>query len=246
MQSTFKHHEKKYLVTQEQYGLLESALHPHMGADKYGSHWVQNLYFDTENWDVIRTSIEKPLYKEKMRLRCYGVPDSTSHVFLELKKKYNGIVYKRRIALPAEAANGLKAAMTTETSQIGRELNFYLNATKVEKKMFLAYRRIALSGKENSYLRITFDSDIHYRPDSFDFAKPGEGQYIVPNCAIMEIKTPTSFPLWLVKILSEFKIYGTSFSKYAMCFTDYLYPHAKRREVERIAGLSHKRYDRRV
>ena len=235
MQEIFKRREKKYLITKEQFFLLEGALLPHTKPDKYGGYWVQNLYYDTKNWDVIRASMEKPIYKEKMRMRCYNVPNSSSRVFLELKKKYNGMVYKRRVALPAEAACQLENAMAAETSQIGRELNFYLQSTEVEEKMYLAYRRIALAGLKDNLLRITFDSDIHYRLDSLNFNYPGKGQHIAPDYVLMEIKAFTSFPLWLVQILSELKIYGTSFSKYANCFTDHLHPHSKREEVKHNA-----------
>ena len=224
MQTFFKRYEEKYFITQEQTAMLEALFQEHMDRDKFDVYWVQNLYFDTENWDVIRTSIEKPFFKEKMRLRCYGVPTDTQDVFLELKKKYDGIVYKRRIFLPVASLSHLEEALVEESSQIAQELLFYLRSTGVEPKMFVAYQRQAFVGKESRDLRITLDGDIHYRLDQLDFFNPEEGIPLpMDGCHVMEVKTPTAFPLWLVEALSKHKIFGSSFSKFGSCFIDYVH-----------------------
>ena len=222
MQTFFKRYEKKYLLTQEQTAMLEALFTQYMARDKFDAYWVQNLYYDTEGWDVIRTSIEKPFFKEKMRLRCYGTPESSQRVFLELKKKYNGIVYKRRVSLPLYAASHLEDALAENPSQIAQELRFYLRSTGVRPRIFVACQRLAFAGTEDPGLRVTLDTNIHYRLDQLDFSSPGEG-FPLPmgkHC-VMEIKTPTAFPLWLVQALSENQLFGTSFSKVGSCFTDY-------------------------
>ena len=223
MQFIFKRYEKKYLVTHAQAAAVTAALNKHMIPDEYGTYWVQNLYFDTDNWEVIRKSMERPLYKEKLRLRCYGVPDKSSNVFLELKKKYAGVVYKRRIVLPLSALEQpLKKVLATEHQQIARELDFYLQANPVTEMMYIAFKRTAFTGIKDTGLRITFDNDIRYRRDKLDFDHPEFGQPILQNgYQLMEIKTHTSIPLWLSRVCSENNIFRTSYSKYGTCFTDY-------------------------
>jgi len=223
MQFNFKRYEKKYLITNQQAASVTAALLKHMTPDQYGTYWVQNLYFDTESWDVIRKSMERPLYKEKMRLRCYGIPDATGNMFLELKKKYAGVVYKRRIALSIPAmAQPLRDVLKPNDAQIARELDFYLQSNPVSSKMFVAFRRTAYTGVGEEWLRVTFDTDIRYRRENLDFSNPSFGQAVLrAGYQLMEIKTQTSIPLWLSRVLSENAIYGTSYSKYGTCFTDY-------------------------
>ena len=223
MQLIFKRYEKKYMITNKQAANITAALQKHMIPDEYGTYWVQNLYFDTEDWDVIRKSMDKPLYKEKLRLRCYGIPDDNSNTFLELKKKYLGVVYKRRIAIPMPAlAQPIRDAVVSNNAQIARELSFYLESNPVSEKMFIAFRRVAYSGVGEDWLRVTFDTDIRYRRENLDFSNPTIGQPVLPpGCQLMEIKTKTSIPLWLSRAMSESAVYGTSYSKYGTCFTDY-------------------------
>jgi len=166
--------------------------------------------------------MEKPLYKEKLRLRCYGIPDDTSNVFLELKKKYNGEVNKRRVALPISSlAQPLLDVLANENNQIARELAFYMHTNPVAEKLFIAFLRTAYSGIEDEGLRVTFDNGIRYRHDMLDFYNPEEGRVVLhEDYQVMEIKTRTSIPLWLSHLLSKSGIYKTSYSKYGTCFTD--------------------------
>ncbi|MCL2588341.1 MAG: polyphosphate polymerase domain-containing protein [Oscillospiraceae bacterium] len=223
MQHNFKRYEKKYLITNEQAAAVEAALSDRMMPDQFDSYWVQNLYFDTDNWDVIHTSMQQPYYKEKLRLRYYGRLGAAEHAYLELKKKCDGVVYKRRVALSVEGLEKPLEDMLAETStQIARELGFYLQSTQVREKMFIAFRRKAFAGKEDVGLRVTFDSDIRYRLDQLHFEAPGEGRLVLhEGYQVMEIKTRTSIPLWLARLCSEAGIFATPYSKYATCYTDY-------------------------
>jgi len=224
MQTVFLRYEKKFLITYEQAANLQQIIASRVMPDKYATYWVQNLYLDTDNWDVICASIEKPFFKEKMRLRGYGVPAADGFILLEIKRKYDGVGYKRRVSLPASAINrhGLSTALQENNTQIAKELAYYLNTTQVSEKMFISYNRTAFTGIEDESLRITFDADIKYRSDELHFQNPGEGRSILPSdVMLLEIKTHTNFPLWLTQSLSEFEIYVTSFSKYGRCFIDY-------------------------
>ena len=225
MQVNFIRHEKKYLVTKEQAEVFKGILSQYMKPDKHGEYLVQNIYFDNENWDVIRTSIEKPLYKEKMRLRCYGIPNKESRVFLELKKKYKGMVYKRRDVITHDDLlfNSALEITTQERSQIFRELNFYMRKTQVTEKIYIAYKRTAFNGIEHKDLRVTFDADICFRLDNLDFLDPNYGTLLLPKDKIvMEIKTLGGMPVWMAQALSEHKIYPAPFSKYGRCYTGFI------------------------
>lgn len=225
MQTIFKRYEKKYLISREQGAALQKIFSQHMAPDHFGEYLVQNLYYDTENWDVIRASVEKPMYKEKMRLRCYGEPNHDTNFFLELKKKYKGVVYKRRIAIPSQplSQKSIRDIVSAETSQISRELDFYLKINEVSEKIYIVYRRLAFAGIENEGLRVTFDTDIRFRMDDLNFSRPDTGHIILPqDTMLMEIKTLGGMPLWMAGVLSEHKIYPTAFSKFGVCYTDYI------------------------
>ena len=223
MQSIFKRYEQKYLITETQAAVVEAVLSQRMVPDQFDAYCVQNLYFDTANWDVIRTSMQRPYYKEKLRLRSYGTSDAAAPIFLELKKKYAGVSYKRRVVLPKGAlSQPLKEVLAKDPSQIARELDFYLKSTEVTPRLFVSYRRKAFADKEDAGLRVTLDSELRYRPDQLHFRQPEEGRLILPGAyRLLEIKTPTSIPLWLVRLCSDNEIFSGSYSKYAACYTDY-------------------------
>ncbi len=217
----FERHEKKYRISEETYGLLYPKLSEFMNRDKYGLYTVCSLYFDTDDFLLISRSMEKPKYKEKLRLRCYGVPTNSTKVFIELKKKLDGITYKRRISADYfQAMDYLNNRVYPDADgQILNEINYFLDLYTPKPKVLLFYDRIALFGIEDNNLRVTFDSNIRYRVDNTDPLLGDYGQpLILPNERIMEIKVPGAFPLWLSKLLSELKIYPTSFSKYASAY----------------------------
>lgn len=225
MQSIFKRYEKKYIVTREQFASLDNVLSRHMAPDSFGKYLVQNLYYDTDGWDVIRNSIEKPFFKEKMRLRCYGEVNQENVLFLELKKKYRGVVYKRRMAIPAKAfpAGSVRDIVRDGASQIAREFDFYMKTNAVSGKIYISYWRTALVGAVDSDLRVTFDTDIRFRLDCLDYSRPGDGHFILPRDKIvMEIKTPGGMPVWLARVLCENKIFPTAFSKFGVCYTEHI------------------------
>lgn len=216
-QTVFNRVEKKFMLTQDKFENIWKDLMEHMEVDAYGGHTICNLYYDTPTDELIRTSIEKPIYKEKLRLRSYGVPDKNSEVFLEIKKKYNGIVNKRRIVL------GLEEAYTylhdnkrpDRQSQILNELDYFLSHYQVEPKVYLAYERVALFGKDENEFRVTFDTNIRARTDYLRLEEGSDGEYILePGNHIMEVKITNSTPLWFAKLLSKHEIVSSSFSKY--------------------------------
>lgn len=217
----FERIEKKYLLSEDKFNLFFQRIEPYMTIDKFGLHTICNIYYDTDKYDLIRNSLEKPQYKEKLRLRSYGVPGENDNVFLEIKKKYKKTVFKRRISLKLKEAenyleNGIKP---NKNSQILNEIDYFINFYKPKKKVFIAYDRVALFGNEDENLRITFDVDLRSRPFDLDLKK---GDYGKPmdnfNGYLMEIKVSQALPLWLVHILSELQIYPVSFSKYGIIY----------------------------
>lgn len=221
----FERYEKKYRLSEETYLQLMERLSEHMQTDQYGKHTIGSLYFDTTDFLLIRRSIEKPKYKEKLRLRSYGIPAPETGVYLELKKKLKGVTYKRRISMPyAEAQRYLlDGESPEEDGQILDEINWFRRQYQPMPKVLLFYERIALFGREDSSLRITFDTDIRYRTDRFDLALGDEGRPLLqPGERLMEIKVSDALPFWLSRLLSELKIYPTSFSKYGTVYRELL------------------------
>lgn len=219
--TVFERTEKKYLISTDQKNLLLNLIDDKICSDKYGVSTVCSLYFDTDDFRLIRNSIDKPLYKEKLRLRCYSTPTSDSTVFLELKKKYKGIVYKRRETMTYTQAKQYFAEHIKPTdSQIMKEIDWTMNFYKTLKpRMFIGFDRLAFVGKEDSHLRITFDENLRYRTENLDLSLGSYGKNIInKNLCIMEIKALNSMPLWLSNALSDLKIYPSSFSKYGTAY----------------------------
>lgn len=225
VQEVFKRYEKKYLLTREQHEALMERVGERLILDAYGLHTICNIYFDTEDYELIRTSIEKPHYKEKLRLRSYGVPKACSQVFIELKKKYDGVVYKRRIPMRLEDAEKYlyEQAVPNEDSQILNEIRWFVNFYHPKPSVYLAYDRRAYFGKEQEEFRVTFDENIRYREEELHLDKGDAGIYLLPETMVlMEVKIPESMPLWFGHILSELEIFPISFSKYGAYYKENL------------------------
>lgn len=220
--SVFQRVEKKYFMNKKQKELFLSLTKPYMSEDAYGNSKILNIYYDTCNFDLIRHSLSKPDYKEKLRHRSYGTPDKDSKVFVEIKKKFNGIVYKRREAMSlCEAENLLLTGKVhAHETQILREIEYFISFYKPEPMIFIAYDRVAYAGRQNKDLRMTIDSNIRYRLDDLDLSHGDSGTtFTSPDTYLLEIKVPGAFPLWMSKALSEYAIYPISFSKYGAIFT---------------------------
>ncbi|CAM2078197.1 polyphosphate polymerase domain-containing protein [Clostridium cuniculi] len=223
---SFKRYEKKYLLNQIQYDELIKRLSEYMDPDEYckdGKNYsIYNIYYDTDDNQVIRHSISKPYYKEKLRLRSYKVPKSPNDkVFLELKKKIGGVVNKRRVVLTlGEAYKFLELRIRPEKSdymsnQVLNEIEYYLDNNKVNPKVYISYSRKAFFSKSDKNFRLTFDSKIITRRDYLFLESGSFGEDLLETGQyLMEVKILGAIPLWLVGILSELEIYSTKFSKY--------------------------------
>ncbi len=225
IQHTLKRYEKKYLLTPEQYRLILPELRQRMEEDTYGQYTICNIYYDTPSYELVRTSIAKPIYKEKFRLRSYGVPGSKDLIYAEIKKKFNGVVCKRRIAACVDDIQAFirKERDLSEDYEIQREIRCFYERYHPLPKVFIGYDRIALAGKENQELRITFDRNIRWRADALNLCDGDRGKPVLSKGEIvMEIKIPQAAPLWLAHILSENRIYPLSFSKYGTCYERYI------------------------
>ncbi len=224
-QDVFKRVEKKYILSAEQYSALQRILAGRMKADEYGLHTISNIYYDTDDYALIRESLQKPVYKEKLRLRCYGPATPDSQVFVELKKKFKGVVYKRRVSMKLKDAELFLATgvMRAPMEQIHKEIAYFLKVHPASPQVYLAYDRLAMYDPEGGELRITFDRNIRFRTDELSLASDSCGTYILPpDDVLMEIKIPGAMPMWLSRALSELAIYPASFSKYGRCYQDYI------------------------
>ena len=226
VQTSFKRKEKKYLLNRKQYEALRLRMQPYMQEDQYGLTTIMSIYYDNDDFQLIHRSIEKPLYKEKFRLRSYGVPKEGTKVFAEIKKKYDGIVYKRRVTAPmSEMRQFLEGKWKLpDNEQVQQEILWMLKRYRLEPKVLVMYDRLALFGIEDPSLRITFDSNLRYRTEDLDLTHGSFGELFEPeDFYIMEIKFPQSTPLWLVRILDELHIYPGSFSKIGTVFSNNIF-----------------------
>lgn len=222
MADFFRRVEKKYIITKNQYLMLKEAIKDKMTEDEHGKSTICNIYFDTEQYELIRHSITKPVYKDKIRLRSYNIPTLESKIYLEIKRKSEGVVSKRRIEMTLndfyehlENVNN-----ESENSQVKRELDYYFSHYNLKPTMFLSYYRRAYYDKENREFRLTFDSNILARNYDLEIEKGNFGTNILEEDKyIMEIKTLGAIPMWFVKLLDELKICPCGFSKYGEAYT---------------------------
>lgn len=226
MQYVFKRYEKKYMLNIDQYNAVLKGIDAYMALDQYGKTTICNVYFDTVDDRLIRTSIEKPMYKEKFRIRSYGVPGKDGTVFLEIKKKFKGIVYKRRVMMTLEQAKHyVETGRFPDTlkGNIPREIDYMINLYDLKPKVFIAYDRTAYYERDGGPCRITFDSNIRSRYHNIDLDKGDHGKTLLPGGSyVMEVKITGGMPIWLCRLLSENKVYPASFSKYGKIYLERL------------------------
>ena len=228
IRNCFARYEKKYFLTPAGQKTLLQAIGPYIKMDFYGKYTICNLYYDTPDWRLIRASLEKPVYKEKLRVRSYGVPPEDGTVFAELKKKYKGIVYKRRITVPVSDAQPLLAGrmpkvLEHDYGQIGREIAWFQKLYAAEPRVFIGYDRIAFAGVDDPELRITFDTNIRWRTTELDLRAGDHGAALLPDDRVLlELKLPGVCPLWLSHALDAAGAVPVSFSKYGSCYSRHL------------------------
>lgn len=228
VQTVFRRYELKYLLTMAQKETVLKAMQPYMTLDKYGRTTIRNLYYDTDSYLLIRRSIEKPAYKEKLRIRSYSQTDDNSTVFVELKKKYKHVVYKRRISLPYTDATAWlsREKHPAKHTQIANEIDYFLEYYgSLHPTVFLSYEREAYYCNDGTDFRVTFDDNILCRQEDLSLESEVYGTPILPEGKVlMEIKCSGGIPLWMTHVLSEEKIYKTSFSKYGTAYGTLIFP----------------------
>lgn len=227
-QAVFQRTELKFLLTTEQKKKILEEMEPYMALDQYGRTTIRNIYFDTDDYRLIRRSIEKPVYKEKLRIRSYQKATPNSTVFVEVKKKYKSVVYKRRLPLTEEAAMDWVTGkmQCREDTQISREIDYFLEFYKtLHPVVFLSYEREAYYCKDGGDFRVTFDDRILCRQEELSLEADIWGTPLLPEGKVlMELKCAGGIPLWMIKVLSREHIYKTSFSKYGTAYQTIIFP----------------------
>lgn len=230
-QAVFQRYELKFMLTLEQKALVLAAMEPYMALDEYGRTTIRNIYFDTDHYRLIRHSIDKPAYKEKLRIRSYAQVKADSPVFVELKKKYNSVVYKRRISLPEQQALDWLSgrAPCPKPCQISSEIDYFMQHYETLRPVsFLTYEREAYYCRTDDSFRVTFDDNILCRQSDLSLELGIWGDSLLAeDKVLMEIKCGGGIPLWMAKVLSQQRIYKTSFSKYGTAYQTIIFPKLK-------------------
>ena len=219
----FQRIEQKYVLSESEFLILFEKIKEYIEKDKYFKSTVCNIYFDNDCDDLIVKSLEKPVYKEKVRIRSYDTPNINDNVFLELKGKYKGVVFKRRVEIQLnELYKYIDTGIMPNVSnmQIMKEIDYIIKQYDLKPKIYLAYDRLSFYDKNDMNFRITFDSNLRSRNDCLKLEYGDRGNLYNKNkFYIMELKSLTAIPLWFIKILSELKIYPKSFSKYGNIYS---------------------------
>lgn len=226
----FKRYEKKFMLDKAIFDEILIQLQEYMELDKYNRdkefYRIDNIYYDTEHNDLIRRSLDKPLYKEKLRMRSYGVVKGDDYVFLEIKKKYNGLVYKRRTKLLlSEAEDFIRtrkapALKSYMNGQVLKELEYFICHYEVRPALYLSYDRIAMFGIDNENFRVTLDKNIRTRRYDLGLSYGDYGEQLLDeNTYLLEAKTDATYPLWFAHLLNHYQLRSVSFSKYGTEYT---------------------------
>ncbi|TBL70718.1 polyphosphate polymerase domain-containing protein [Paenibacillus thalictri] len=221
----FNRYENKYLMDTQAFHRIYERLMDYMELDDYNKnnkvYSISNIYYDTEHHTLIRSSLSKPKYREKLRIRAYGIPEPGAKVYLELKKKVFGLVNKRRTALKLDEAyefvrtGKAPAYRNGMNKQVMQEIEYFLSRYELKPMVYLAYDRIAMFCKGNRDLRITFDANIRSRRYDLRLEQGDYGEQLMEEGQwLMEVKAEKTVPVWLSKLLSELHMYRTGFSKY--------------------------------
>ncbi len=230
-QSCFQRFELKYILTRPQKEALLRTMEPYMKLDRYGRVTIRNIYYDTPSYRLIRASIERPLYKEKLRIRSYRQLVPGEEAFVELKKKFKKVVYKRRLSMPfQDALDWLRGEDPLQPSgQIGEEIRYVRDFYRdLQPTVFLSYEREAFYSLDGSEFRVTFDENILARQTDLSLCSQVYGTPILPaELTMLELKAPGAIPLWLTEFLTANKIYKTSFSKYGTAYQSLLFKGGK-------------------
>lgn len=248
----FNRYEHKYKMDTETFHKVLKVMDEHMELDKHcqnhSFYTIANIYYDTPDNELIRRSLSKPVYKEKMRLRAYGVPDMDTKVFLEIKKKFNGLVNKRRTTLELhEAYDFIETGKAPElkdymNGQVVKELEYFLHNYDLKPAVYIAYDRLAYFEKGNDDLRISFDTNIRTRRYDVALESGDHGEKLLDNDTwLMEIKTSMAKPLWLCKMLSELGLKKTSFSKYGTEYKNMLAKNTGKRYYFSVKAPAYKK-----
>ncbi len=225
---SFNRYEIKYILTPEEKSAFLEAMAEHLCRDRYGKYTICNLYLDTDDFYFIERSLERPIYKEKLRIRSYGNACDDTEVFFEIKKKFKKVVYKRRVTIPLSQVNDYikngirpKSLNGYTDNQIFNEIDFLMKRHSPEPKLYLAYDREAYYIKEYPDMRVTFDKNIRGRWNDLNLSHDNDTFLLetdVKDYTIMEIKCAGSMPKEYADILSALKIYPASFSKYGRIY----------------------------
>ncbi|MGX7351924.1 polyphosphate polymerase domain-containing protein [Enterococcus canis] len=252
LKSTFQRRETKYILAMWEYDALRLGLLPYMQEDEYGLHTILSLYCDTTDYQLIQRSIDKPKYKEKFRVRSYGVPTDDSLTFLEIKKKFQKVVYKRRLALPCEETADylrhprLLPFSTPKENQLMQEIHWLYGRQQLAPKVLIAYDRRALYSTEPALadFRVTFDFAIRYRREQLDLRSGDLGELVAPEVEVlMEVKALGAYPLWFSHLLTQLGLVKSSFSKYAQVYQRHILPTLQMEGTRHVKQFTNRQSD---
>ncbi len=231
-QAVFRRKEIKYVLSGEQLKALMPILLRHMVPDEYAHSSIYNLYYDTSDYRMIRRSLEKPTFKEKLRVRCYAPPKKGEPAFIEIKRKVAGVVYKRRTCVGYDDALDYMDGKIDREGQLYREIDWMKREYfSLKPSIYLSCERDSFKGREDESLRVTFDRQIRWQ----DARSGAYGELLETGQTLMEIKAVGAMPIWMAKTLSQMGAFPTSFSKYGRAYMDMMTERSSKMEEKKYA-----------
>ena len=220
MADVFARWETKFILDAEMTRRAREVFAERLKPDPYFRQTICNVYYDTPNFELARRTLDHPPYREKIRMRSYGTPTADSKVYFEIKKKVDGVVYKRRATMTLREAEAFgRGEDIGRDSQILRELAYTVKYHGLVPKIYLSYFREAYY-EEGTDLRVTLDTDVRYRFDRLSLAEGDDGRDLLEEGVhLLEVKTKGGLPRWLLDLTGGMQCYPARFSKYGKIYS---------------------------
>jgi len=224
----FNRFELKYLLTSEQAAHFENKIQGYLHPDTYGrggKYRLSSLYYDSSKYHFYWEKIEGIKFRRKLRIRHYEssepLTDQTK-VFVEIKQRLDRVTQKRRLRLAYQDAlelcsgKSIPEILLPEERSIAEEIHEMVLRYNLEPTSVVSYFRKAYLGTDyDEGLRVTFDTDLHYRTHDLDLRSKAKGESLLAlHHVIMEIKVNERVPYWLTEFVGESNLKLIRVSKY--------------------------------
>ena len=225
----FNRFELKYLISYDTSQRLQQDLKKYVIPDSYsksenGLYTLSSLYYDTEDYRFYREKVDWLKYRRKLRVRQYETEKpltDDSIVYVEIKQRVDRVTQKRRVPMTYKEAmdfcnDGIIPPHEKRDEPVIFELYQFIKQNNLKPSCITSYMRNAYFGTDyDTWLRVTFDTNIRYRKKNLNLADKEIWEFMVsPDKVIMEVKANERVPYRLTEMIASYNFRLIRVSKY--------------------------------